>query len=47
MGKKGHEGDFWGADNVLCFDPGNGYTSVFTCKNSLNYTPKNCTLSCM
>ena len=44
---KGHEGDFWGADNVLCFDPGNGYTSVFTCKNSLNYTPKNCTLSCM
>ena len=38
MGKKGHEGDFWGADNVLCFDPGNGYTSVFTCKNSLSYT---------
>ena len=41
-GNKGHEGDFWGADNVLCLDPGNGYTSVFTCKNSLNYT-----LSCM
>lgn len=29
-----HEGEL-SADNVLCFDPGNGYTSVLLVKNSL------------
>lgn len=40
MCTKRHERTFWDDRNVLQLDPGDGYTCVYLCQNSLTFTLK-------
>lgn len=44
IGAKEHEGAFWSDRNVQYIDHNPGYTSTYTCKNSMNYMFKMGTL---
>ena len=40
LSKKGHGESFWG--EMLRYDCGDGYRTVYICQKKLNWTPKIC-----